>query len=257
MEKFTGIKHIVEVGYYTDPLCCWSWALEPAWRKLQYEFGESMKISYKMAGLLPSWKSFGGQSGICDGVYSPAIMLPEWMHAREVSGMEINDEIWRKDPPGSSLPACIAVKCVEWQSESLAARYLRLLREAVMLKGRNISQAQTLLKIAGELGDADASFNLAAFWKDLFSDKTKAAFRADWLETKYLGVGKLPLLVFRGAGRKMAMLSGYQSWETLRRTLLSVAPGLRPMERDRSAVDYMKFWHYRMTPREMEEFELI
>lgn len=243
----------VEVRYYTDPLCCWSWAMEPAWRKLQYEFGSAIRVTYKMSGLLPNWKGLGGSR---DGVYNPSIMRPEWMHAREMSGMEINDQIWANDPPGSSLPACMAVKCVEAQSPGLAARYLRMLREAVMLKSRNISNAHTLLEIATGLADVESSFNLTMFWRDLFSDKTKMAFRADWLETKYLGIGRLPSLIFRTVGKRVAVLSGYQTCDSLRKTLLEVCPGLEPLRRDRNSVDYMKYWHYRMTPREMEEYEL-
>ena len=25
----------LSIEYYTDPLCCWSWAFEPQWRRLR------------------------------------------------------------------------------------------------------------------------------------------------------------------------------------------------------------------------------
>jgi putative protein-disulfide isomerase len=49
----------VEVTFYTDPLCCWIWAMAPAWDRLTAELGQGMKVVYKMGGLLPSWKHFG------------------------------------------------------------------------------------------------------------------------------------------------------------------------------------------------------
>jgi predicted DsbA family dithiol-disulfide isomerase len=241
----------VDIAYYTDPLDCWSWAMEPAWRKFQYAFGGAFKVRYKMAGLLPSWKkdpdAMAGRK--------PIHMGPEWMHAREISGMEINDSIWANDPPGSSLPACIAVKCAEHQSPDLGARYLRLLREAVMLKGRNISRTENLLEIASSLADADSSFNPVVFWRDLFSERSKAAFRSDWLETKYIGVSRLPTLVFSSPGMRSVVLSGLQIFDGLKAALMAVSPDLQPTQREQSCVAYMKFWHYRMTPREMEVYE--
>jgi predicted DsbA family dithiol-disulfide isomerase len=40
-----------DVSYYTDPLCPWSWALEPARRKLLHELGQSVRFSYVMCGI--------------------------------------------------------------------------------------------------------------------------------------------------------------------------------------------------------------
>ena len=37
--------------YYTDPACPWSWAAEPALRRIQGEFGDGVSITYVMGGL--------------------------------------------------------------------------------------------------------------------------------------------------------------------------------------------------------------
>jgi putative protein-disulfide isomerase len=41
----------VEVIYSTDPACPWSWAAEPALRRLQIEFAEEASITYVLGGL--------------------------------------------------------------------------------------------------------------------------------------------------------------------------------------------------------------
>jgi protein-disulfide isomerase-like protein with CxxC motif len=41
----------VHVSYYTDPACPYSWAAEPALRRLQVEFAEGLTITYVMGGL--------------------------------------------------------------------------------------------------------------------------------------------------------------------------------------------------------------
>jgi predicted DsbA family dithiol-disulfide isomerase len=42
---------MVRLTYYTDPACPWSWAGEPALRRLQMEFGIELQITYVMAGM--------------------------------------------------------------------------------------------------------------------------------------------------------------------------------------------------------------
>jgi putative protein-disulfide isomerase len=48
-------------------------------------------------------------------------MGPEWMQAGRIAGLMVADKIWITDPPSSSFPACIAVKCAEDQSTALGA----------------------------------------------------------------------------------------------------------------------------------------
>ena len=48
----------VEIIYYTDPLCSWSWAFEPQWRRLRYEFGSQICPRYVMCGMISDWQSY-------------------------------------------------------------------------------------------------------------------------------------------------------------------------------------------------------
>src|SRR5688572_2904993 len=129
----------IDITYYTDPLCCWSWALEPQWRKLLYEFNGLISWRYCMTGMIPSWDQY---NDAMHSVSRPIQMGPVWMHASQLSGMPMNSRIWMENPPASSYPACIAFKCAEMQSEGAGDRYLRLLREAIMLDGKNIAKPE-------------------------------------------------------------------------------------------------------------------
>jgi len=51
----------VEIVYYTDPLCCWSWAFEPQWRRLQYKLRDKLSVRYCMGGLIADWKNFNDE----------------------------------------------------------------------------------------------------------------------------------------------------------------------------------------------------
>ena len=46
------------VHYYTDPLCCWSWAFEKTWQQFQDEFGDKISVQYILCGMIPDWKTY-------------------------------------------------------------------------------------------------------------------------------------------------------------------------------------------------------
>lgn len=97
-------------------------------------------------------------------------MGPMWMHAKEISGMPINHNIWMRDPPSSSYPPCIAVKCAALQSSNVQENYLRLLREAFIIIAENISRHLTIFEISETLGKAHPEFNVDRFRKEFYDD---------------------------------------------------------------------------------------
>jgi putative protein-disulfide isomerase len=207
----------VEVTFYTDPLCCWSWAMAPAWDGLVAECADAIKVSYKMGGLLPSWKHF---EDAAHSISRPTQMGPEWMHAAHLSGVTINSQLWITDPPASSYPACIAVKCVQLQSERYGETFLKLLREEVMVGGKNIARSEVLLDTAWLLHDQYCDFDLFKFRDDLMGEAGKEAFRKDLQDAKYLGINRFPTLVINRKQRPAIMLTGYQSYESLKKAVV-------------------------------------
>ena len=155
---------VLQITYYTDPLCVWSWAFEPQWRRLRYEFGDQLRWRYRMGGLIRDWRTF---SDPLNDISRPVQMGPLWSQARHTSGMPINDRIWFDDPPTSSYPACLAVKAAELQSQGAGERYLRRVREAVMLEGRNVTKRDVLLMLAVDLAHEDEAFDAERFVRDL------------------------------------------------------------------------------------------
>ncbi|HWB94370.1 MAG TPA: DsbA family protein, partial [Puia sp.] len=117
-------------------------------------------------------------------------------------------------------PACIAVKSAELQSAEYGARYLSLARKAVMVESKNIARLQTLFDLAADLSRQENGFDCELFGNDL-QDRGIDAFRRDWQEAKYRGITRFPTLVFKTPGRPAAVLSGYQTYETLKSLLNS------------------------------------
>jgi putative protein-disulfide isomerase len=240
----------VEIIFYTDPLCCWSWGFEPQWRRLQFEYGEQIVCRYVMTGLLPSWKNYS------DPIYSvsrPQQMGPVWMEASEASGMPINSRIWVEDPPASSYPACIAVKSLGLQSQWAAIKYLRMLREAVMLEQKNIAKQEILTQVAEKLLNKYPNlFDLTRFANDLTNDNGIEAFRPDWQEAQNRNITRTPTLIMRSSNRPAIMLTGYRPYAILLEAIKQVAPAIEPSIKSISADAYKDFWGD-VTAREIQE----
>jgi len=168
----------IEVVIYTDPLCCWSAALQSHIDRLKNEL--NVEIRYCLAGMIPDWKSFNDP---LNSVMKPIQMGPVWMEAKYVTGTDIDESIWVKDPPSSSFPACIAVKTAELQSPEAGVKMLFALREAVMKNGQNISKDSVLLIIAKNLAvQFPHLFDLNQFKKEYNQKESRDALRKDMNE---------------------------------------------------------------------------
>ena len=211
----------VEIIFYTDPLCCWTWAMQPQWKRMlaDLEGRIPVMVKYKMGGLIPSWKHF---NDAVNSIRKPVQMGPEWMHAKAVSGAQINDRIWITDPPASSFPACIAVKCVELQSPTMTADFLYMLQEAVMVRNLNIAMTEILLDCASALHARYPSFHLTRFKEQLLGEEGKEAFRKDLQECRYLNITRMPAIRFKSSENRSILLSGFQSYESLKNTCASI-----------------------------------
>jgi putative protein-disulfide isomerase len=207
---------VVHTYYYTDPFCPWSWALEPALRRLAVEFCEGLDVRYVMCGMARE-------------VGDPGHLVVEMLEASEESGMPVDPRVWLADAPRSSHPACLAVKAASEQGDP--APYLRRLREGIQCRRRKLDTADALIASAREVPGMDverlrlglASHGvLEAFAADL--DRC-AAVPAEH-HSPGTGRAKLPSLEFRGADGVVHGVYGPSSYAELRAA--AVAAGATP-----------------------------
>src|ERR671910_3195960 len=69
----------VEIRYYTDPACPWSWANEPEVRRLMWEFGDEVRFTWVMGGLAREYDP-----------ESTTELIVEWLGVAAESGMPID-----------------------------------------------------------------------------------------------------------------------------------------------------------------------
>ena len=239
MEKF-------KVEYFTDPLCCWSWAFEPQLRKLRFLLRDRLKITYVMGGLLRDWKSFNDQM---NDVNRPPQLGPLWMQAKNMSGQPIDENIWISDPVDTSYLACMAVKAAALQSKVGEEAMLRKLRETVMIHKKNIGEVEIILKIAAEL-EQDGVLKKDRFKNDLFSDEVSELFRKDLDRTKAGGITRFPTLLI-SYREKTYQITGYRPFHELKKTFLLLDPEL-DFDQNIDKETYIQSWA-NLTNRELSE----
>jgi predicted DsbA family dithiol-disulfide isomerase len=207
------LRHIAVVRtlYYTDPLCPWSWAFEPIFRRLLWEFDGELEIEYVMSGMRRELED-------------PEQIALQALEASAQSRMPVDARLWLSDPPGSSHPSCIAVRAAAEQG--VADPYLRRLREAVFCRRHNPDNADALVEEGRQISGLD----LDQFRIDLRSHATLEAFgadldRAERVPPEHHAEGservKLPSLEFRGPGDQLHGVYGITEYDEVRKAALA------------------------------------
>lgn len=171
----------VQVRFYTDPACPWSWAAEPALRRLMWEFEGDLEFAWVMGGLARRYgrEYRDEEGGIGNGPNCFADLISHWLEVAANGLMPTDPRVWTESPLTSTYPACQAVKAAAEQGWEAAYRYLRGLREGIMFERRKLDHADALIAAAGP-----ARIDRDRFEVDLRSHAITEAFGGDLDEVR-------------------------------------------------------------------------
>lgn len=208
----------------TDPICSRCWAMEPAWRKLVFHYGDLLTVTHVYGGLLPRWHHFRDRNF---PIETPADVVRHWTEMARVHGQPIDPSVWLRDPVPSSYPPSIALHVVRHIAPALEERYLRRLRQALFLEAKNVAREEVLIACAADLG-----LDWEAFAAAYQAGAGAEPFARDLRSLSSLGVTALPTLLVRGGRRgAVQVLRGPQRYAQLRAALRDAVGTDLPPER--------------------------
>ncbi len=207
----TAKNKVIEIIEFTDPVCTWCWGSEPVLRKLETRFGEQVKISYIMGGLVKDITSFYDSYNDIGGDpdRSNKNIARHWMEASAQHGMPVKTEgfcLFSKEHP-STYPQNIAYKAAQMQDQALANKFLRRIREASAAEARQTNTTEVLLELASEAG-----LDIARFLEDFNRGAARKAFEEDLATTVRYGARGFPSFLMKYGDTKI-VIRGYQRYE--------------------------------------------
>lgn len=210
--EFTKTNKPLKITYFTDPICSSCWGVEPQIRKLKLEYGAYVEISYHMGGLLPDWSYNSG------GISKPSDVAHHWDEVSEYYKMPIDGDVWLEDPLHSSYPPSIAFKAAQIQSHTKAIIFLRIVREMVFLKKKNITKWEHLLN-AAKL----AKLNIVQFKND-YENKAISNFESDLKLARNLKVRGFPTFFITDNLGNQEFIYGFRPYDVFETKVKNMHP---------------------------------
>jgi predicted DsbA family dithiol-disulfide isomerase len=203
---------IIELIEFTDPYCTWCWASEPILRKIKEHYGDQVKISFKMGGLVDSIDTFFDSSNRIGGEDMFDQVADHWEEASSRHGMPVDSGSFRnlKGKFRSTHPANIAYKAAQLQDSTLADRFLRRLREAAAAERKEIHSIDTQVSLAKEVGlDPDK------FIASIKNGRAESDFLEELREVRTQGITGFPTFRLSNRQGESFLLYGFRRFEQL------------------------------------------
>ncbi len=201
-------KKKLKVIYYGDPICSTCWVKEPYIRKLAVEYSDHIDIEHRMGGLLESIEAFQRKT---QSVFKPEELKNLWDSTSQAAEMNMDGDIWLEQPIESSYPPSLAYYAAQKQGITKALTFLRILREMLFLKKKDISQ-EYVIKHAVKIAGLDIKW----FMRDFYSPKIRSKFQRDLQDKEKWDVREFPTLIFVndiGEWEKVESAADYPTWE--------------------------------------------
>ncbi len=146
-----------------------------------WEFGSELEFVWVMGGMARQYGSdyHDEEGAIGSGADCFSDLMAHWLDVSEQTGMPCDPRIWTQNPISSTYPACMAVKAAGEQGPELEYRYLRRLREGLMVERRKLDSAEALIAEAGPAG-----LDVERFRIDVYSEAITEQFAADLDEVR-------------------------------------------------------------------------
>lgn len=241
----------IEIIEFTDPVCTWCWGSEPLLSALKARYKDQIEVRFVMGGLVKDIRDFNDGSIGGNPEESNRAVASHWEEASSRHGMPVdakNFHLFSEEYP-STYPQNIAYKAAQFESEELANRFLRRMREASIAEGLLTSRKEVLIQLASEVG-----LDVEKFITHLEDGSAKAGFDEDLYTTANHGVGGFPTFLLRVMG-KPVLLRGYREYSMIRSIINTLSNGsikeVPLAKTEGNVIDFINE-NRRVTPKEIE-----
>lgn len=231
---------VVKVIEFTDPASIWCWGSEPILRRLENYYLEKIQIEFIMGGLIRDIRKFyDAKNNIGrDVAMSNRNIAKHWAESSARHGMPVRMEwfeLFSNDYP-STYPMNMGYKAAQFQDADLAKKFLRRMREAVVVEGIRANRLEKLVVLAEETG-----LDIGIFIEHMADGLAQQAFEKDLLMVKEYNVRSFPTFLIR-YGKNEVILRGYQPFANFKKVI------------DELSDDEVKGTSIRVTDRRILEF---
>ena len=177
------------ITVYQDVLCAWCYLADLRLETLKQEFGDMVRwrvrpYPLRVQDKRPSEKELRGLTA----EVSRAQQEPEPV-ARLLS-----TELWRGgDPPGSSIPALVALEAAHLQGPTARAHLARTMQKTALEQGVNVTRTDVIFELASRVG-----LNMSPFSAAFHSEDTRKLILDEHQLAASRGVRGVPTLVIAG-----------------------------------------------------------
>jgi predicted DsbA family dithiol-disulfide isomerase len=216
---FGSDKKPIEIYLFIDPVCAECWELEPILKKLQIEYGRYFSLKYVLSGKLTD---LNRKKRKCDN------RTELFEKTASQSGLNCDRNLRIENPAHSPFIASIAIKAAELQGRKAGIRFIRLIREVLLLERQDITNFEVLKECAKKAG-----LDVEEFISDIHSKSAAKAFQCDLKITSEMDVQEIPTLVFfnenaEEEGIKIAGVYPYDIYVQILEEMLSEKPHQSP-----------------------------
>lgn len=215
-------KKTIDLYYVTDPICSHCWALEPALRRFQEQYGHYFNFRTVMGGLLEKWGD--GPIDPANGIFGPADVAGHWREVGEYSRMPIDGSLMIDNPVQSSYPPSRVFKVIQTEHhEEMAFEFLRRAREALFAFNQNIADPSIMTEIVNGLG-----LNGEAVVKEAEGIEGHQLLNEDFSLARRLGARGFPTIILVNENNKGVKIVGSRPLEYYVSALTQILNGEEP-----------------------------
>ncbi|TLZ60617.1 MAG: methyltransferase domain-containing protein [Methanobacteriota archaeon] len=224
----------IEIIHFADPMCWWSWGLEPVLQRLKEVYGDNVNVTYRMGGTFRELHEWMKEYEVDEQ------STLHWIHESvEMTRMPVQPDYLWQAKVSSTYPSCLAFKAAQRQSETKADRYFRRMMEAFQVECLPATD-DTYVALAKEVG-----LDGERLRKDMKSKEVQTAFEED-MHAMHAAHANFLSLIVRNAEGKGVMKGNTFSAGPFEEIVDRLAPGL-PKRIPSDMLEYMEH-HKGITP---------